>query len=85
MSERDKNDGRYADPDADKDPRTSDEGYTSVGSSDVDADAAKVPLDTPAVRRGDEDTPRPQSTPTSVNTKLDGDVMDQADLKIDKS
>lgn len=49
-------DDRYADPEADEDPRTSDEGVTSVGATDLNADAATVdtssPESVPGVRRG---------------------------------
>jgi hypothetical protein len=49
-------DDRFADPKTDEDPRTADHGRTSVGASDLNADAATVdtgaPEDVPGVRRG---------------------------------
>jgi hypothetical protein len=78
MNANEKNDERYADPQADQDPRTSDTGRTSEGSYDLDADTATRPEDVPGVRRGDEDTPHPPSTPASENKNLSGDVLSGA-------
>jgi len=48
-------DDRFADPQTDADPRTSDEGMTSVGASDLNADTAtqdkSSPDTVPGVRR----------------------------------
>jgi hypothetical protein len=78
MSEKEKNDERYADPQADQDPRTSDTGRMSEGSSDLNADAGLLPQDVAGVRRGDEDTPHPPRTPASENKDLSGDVLSGA-------
>jgi len=49
-------DDRFADPSTDADPRTSDEGVTSVGASDLNADDTTQNSDSPeavpGVRRG---------------------------------
>lgn len=64
-------DERFADPQTDIDPRTSDTGMTSIGGYDVNADA--LPSETPGVRHeGGEET---VVTPASVNTNLKGDIM----------
>ena len=65
-------DERFADPQTDIDPRTSDEGMTSIGGYDVNADS--LPSETPGVRQdGDE---KIEKTSSSVNTDLSGDIMD---------
>lgn len=50
------NENRFADPAGDADPRTSDEGVTSVGATDLNADTATINQDSPdavpGVRRG---------------------------------
>lgn len=64
-------DDRFADPQTDEDPRTSDEGMTSIGGYDINADA--TPAETPGVRHeGDEEV---VATPASVNTALKDDIM----------
>ena len=64
-------DERFADTKTDADPRTSDEGMTSIGGYDVNADA--LPSETPGVRHeGDEEN---VVAPSSVNTNLKGDIM----------
>lgn len=49
-------DDRFSDPEADEDPRTSDEGVTSAGATDLDADTTQVdtssPESVPGVRHG---------------------------------
>lgn len=71
-----KHDERFADPQADHDPRTADEGMTSIGASDLNSDQAKIPADVPGVRRGDADTlPVPRTAPAE-NSSLDGDLLD---------
>ena len=49
-------DDRFADPQTDEDPRTSDHGRTSVGASDLNADEATIdtesPEAVPGVRHG---------------------------------
>jgi len=64
-------DERFADPQTDIDPRTSDEGMTSIGGYDVNADS--LPSETPGVRH--EGNEKIEETSSSVNTNLDGDIM----------
>jgi hypothetical protein len=78
MSDQPKNDERFADGQADADPRTSDTLRTGVGAYDLNADNATVPADVPAVRSGDEDPPRAPSTPPSANTDLGDDILNRA-------
>ena len=77
MNQREKNDERFADPQADADPRTSDGGRTSAGACGLDADAATAPADAPGVRSGDEDSPAPPSTPSSINPDKAFDILSQ--------
>jgi hypothetical protein len=74
MNERNKNEERYADPQADEDPRTADRGRTSVGATDLNADNATVPEDAPGVRRGDSDSPHAPRTAPSTNNDLEDDI-----------
>lgn len=62
-------DDRFADTRTDADPRTSDEGMTSVGGYDINADS--LPDETPSVRREGEEI----ETTSSVNENLKGDIM----------
>jgi hypothetical protein len=74
MNERDKNEERYADPEADEDPRTSDHGRTSIGATDLNAGNATVPEDTPGVRSGDADSPTAPRVAPSTNDDLGDDI-----------